>query len=99
MKKATRATLKSFVRKNRSNLLIKVNSTFNGMVDCVMPVEGEAEWNPALDTERSSSNTLGVQGIWLVLGDGDSIERFETDTLEGLSVYNCCGSFSVSVRK
>lgn len=32
-KKATMATIKSFVKKNRENLLINVKSSFDGMID------------------------------------------------------------------
>ena len=97
-KKATRATLKSFVKKNRGELLIKVKSTFDGMVDCVMPARGGSEFSPALDTDRNSDHTLGVHGVWLVLGGNDWVERFETDDLVGLNVSNCCGSFSVAIK-
>tara|TARA_R110002020_G_scaffold472206_1_gene699969 strand:- start:318 stop:614 length:297 start_codon:yes stop_codon:yes gene_type:complete len=98
MKKATRATLKSFIKKNRAELLIKVGSTFDGMVDCVMPVE-DNDFSPALDTDRCTSNTLGVHGVWLVLGGRDYITRIETDDLVGLRVSNCCGDFSVAINK
>ena len=109
MKKATRATFKSFVKKNRSELLIKCESHFNGMTDCVEQIKDE--FTPAVDVgmgyshpdgeeyDRTSKNNLGIQGVYLVLGGRDYIDRFETDTLIGLSVYNCCGSFSVAIKK
>lgn len=98
MKKATLATLKSFVKRNRESLLVKVRSSFDGMVDCVMPVE-DNDFSPALDTERCTRSTLGIHGVWLVLGGRDYITRIETDDLVGLEVTNSCGSFSVAVPK
>jgi hypothetical protein len=99
MKKATRATLKSFVRKNRSNLLISVSSRFDGMQDGVRETENDG-FTPALDACQShTDHNLNVQGIWLVGGGRDWISRFETETHEGLEVTNSCGSFAVAIAK
>lgn len=98
MKKATRATLKSFVNKNRDQLKIRNNSNFDGMVDCVMPSDDPA-WRDATATEKNVSYTYGVEGMWLVLGGRDWIERADFGNgLEGFHVWNCCGSFDVAVR-
>jgi len=71
MAKVTRATLKSFIKNNIDNLYIKVNSKFNGMVDCVMPVD-EKEYSVAKKTESSLYNTLGINGDknrkWILRG-------------------------------
>jgi len=37
IKKITRATLKSFIKKNKCQLYVKVVSSFDGMTDCVQP--------------------------------------------------------------
>jgi len=39
--KITRTTLKSFIKKNSDNLFVKVESSFDGMTDCVQRVDGE----------------------------------------------------------
>lgn len=41
MKKITKATFKSFLKKNSANLFIKIQADFNGMTDCVeyLPVD------------------------------------------------------------
>lgn len=39
MRKITLAGLKSFIRKHKDNLYIKVKNDFDGMVDGVMPVD------------------------------------------------------------
>ena len=38
VKRITIATIKAFVKKNKSNLLINIRSSFNGMTDCCEPV-------------------------------------------------------------
>lgn len=95
-KKATVATIKSFIRKNRPSLLVKTTSTFDGMCDGVRPCENPGFY-PAKDTD-CPERTAGVQGVWLVGGGRDCITPFRKDGFEGYEVYNCCGSFSVAVK-
>ena len=95
-KKATVATVKSFIRKNRPGLLVKTTSTFDGMCDGVVRCENPG-FAPAQDSDYPE-RTAGVQGVWLVGGGRDSIKPFNADGLEGYEVYNCCGSFSVAVK-
>jgi len=106
MKKITRATLKSFIRKNREQLLLKVESKFCGMSDMVEKVEDVFE--PAVastqyvdgeDVPHVMDNNLGIAGVWLVLSGRDYITAFETEELTGLNVYNCCGEFTVAIKK
>lgn len=97
MAKITKATFKSFVKKNRSNLVIKCKSSFDGMVDCVMPSEN-AEFVNVVDADRSFDNNLGIQGVWLVGGSRDYFTAYEKNGVKGIEVYNCCGSFVVGVK-
>ena len=108
MKKATKATLKSFVKKNREALLVKVESRFSGMTDMVETVEDT--FDPAEpvgmgtnfegeEFDRTTDYNLGICGIHLVAGSRNSITCFETDELVGLNVYNCCGEFTVAIKK
>lgn len=89
MTKPTIATLKSFVRKNRSQLLVKAKSSFDGMTDCVQFDKG-ANFKTAEDTDLSVSNTLGIRGLWIVGGSGNWVSSSENDDM--------C-SFEVAVRK
>lgn len=66
-KRITRATFKSFVTKNRTNLLIKVTSKFDGMQDMVDST-GEKDFVPVRERDSNADNTLGIQGVWLVNG-------------------------------
>ena len=93
MKKATLATLKSFIKNNRPNLHVSVTSAFDGMYDCCMP--GAKRFVPATDSD-GYKNTLGINGVWVVFG-GDCVKPFEQDGFTGFEVYNCCGSFKVAI--
>ena len=97
MKKITRATLKSFVKKNKSNLLLKVNSSFSGMTDCVESVEDS--FSPATEDKRNTENTLGMNGVWLVGDSRDYFTAYDDGVYTGIECYNCCGSFILAVKK
>lgn len=94
-KKPTRATLKSFVKKNADRLLINVTSRFDGMTDCCEQRHGG--FSQAKAVAGHEEHTLGIQGIWLVGQSRDSISHYEKDGIVGFKVYNCCGSFIVGV--
>ena len=93
----TKATLKSFIRKNRKHLLINVASRFSGMTD-MSEDTGIKSHTPAKDASNvhPESYTLGIEGVYVV--GRDLIQYHEEDGLVGLSVYNCCTSFSVMVK-
>jgi hypothetical protein len=95
MKKITRATLKSFINKNRDRLLVRQDSTFDGMDDCIRTVKDRA-FQPIKPADHQK-NTLGIQGVWLVGDSRDYFEAFNADGLEGIRTFNCCGSFVVAV--
>ncbi len=96
-KRITLATIKSFINKNRDDLLIKVGSRFDGMTDCVEQVEDN--FSKAQVTEFMSQHTLGIQGAWFVGNSRDHFSAFETDDLKGFEVYNACGSFILATAK
>ena len=96
-KRPTLATLKAFAKRNASNLHLKVSSRFDGMCDGVRSVEDEFSRVDGLDL--SKSNTLGIQGVWLVNGSSDSISHFDNGSYQGFRVYNGCGSFTLATPK
>lgn len=97
--KATRATLKSFVRKNEGNLLFSSRSSFDGMIDgCASTADKSFKPATKSDLKHADGNTLGIAGVWLVGGGRDSIIPFNKDGLTGLEVYNCCGHFLLAVK-
>jgi hypothetical protein len=91
--KITKATFKSFVKKN-PNLFIKVKSSFDGMTDCVEQLSGG--FVKATNAHYPCDNNLGIQGVWLVGNSRDSFRPFNDGKLSGIEVYNCCGSFIVA---
>lgn len=98
MSKITKATLKSFVKKNAANLHVMMKSRFDGMYDCVMDT-GEKAFHPAQRREGMEEHTLGISGLWLVGSSGNSFYHYEDDKFVGIEVYNCCGSSIVAVPK
>jgi len=103
MKKITKATFKSFVKKNRNNLFVNVTSEFDGMTDGRKSVhQGFSAAN--LNDEWSNlpnvlEHTLGIEGVYLVNNSRDYFNHYEDDSLIGIEVYNCCGRFVVAIEK
>ena len=95
--KPTVATLKSFIRKNRENLLVKCRADFDAMTDGLAWNKG-AQFAPAVPADNTFRNNLGISGVWLVGRSRDYLTPFEGEGLKGFKVSNCCGSFEVAVR-
>jgi len=96
-KKITLATLKSFIRRNRANLLVKVTSHFDGQIDGVRS-HPNAEFRSA-ESAGHVENTLGISGVWVVGGSRNSFTSYEDAQHAGIRCYNCCGTFVVAVLK
>jgi hypothetical protein len=94
-KKATLATIKIFIRKNREALLVRTASKFEGMTDCV-----ENTQNPAFikALPGTHTNNLDVAGAWFVFDSCDYITPLNEPGLIGYNVYNCCGSFDIAIK-
>lgn len=92
------ATIKSWVKKSSGKIYIKNESSFDGMVDCVMPVR-DSSFQLANNTERNIENTLGINGAWFVRQSDDFLKEYENDVYKGYSVSNCCGSFILAIKK
>lgn len=105
MKKATIATVKSFIRKNADNALINVKSSFDGMTDSVESLNGgfrplqKNERQGVFTTDHNSNPSLGFNGVWFVGGSRDYVQSYENDNMQGFEVSNSCGSWIVAIRK
>lgn len=99
VKKFTLASFKKFVRENRDGLYVMVQSSFDGMTDCVERVEMVPMKAEPRDQEGCFENTLGIKGIWLVGDSRDWFTPFEDEAFIGVRVSNCCGSFTVAKLK
>lgn len=94
--KITRATFKKFIK--QPNLLISQHSSFDGMVDGVMP-SSDRSFKPVTTTTAHYEHTLGINGVWLVGSSRDFFKHYEENGIVGIEVFNCCGRFIVGVRK
>ena len=94
MSKITKATIKSFIKKNFDNLYIKVESDFNGMTDCVEAVNDD--FHKAVK-EEYNDYTLGIANAWFVGGSRDYFAEYNDDNFKGYRVSNCCGRFILAV--
>lgn len=99
MKKITKATLKSFIRKNDDDLYCWEKSSFDGMVDCVMPSDSKIEKVDAGKINFEDGYRLGITGLWLVGRSGDKFEAWENEYFTGIEIYNCCGTSIIATRK
>jgi len=98
MKKITKATIKSFVKKNFDNLYIRNVSKFDGMVDMVV-TNRNAEFRKAVPANNNDNKyNLGIDGIYLVNGRNCFV-AIEDETYIGYNVYNCCGEFNIAIKK
>ena len=93
--KTTKHTFNKITKKE--NLLIKVKSSFNGMIDgCEYYNNG---FEKVEKTDNNLKNTYGINGAWLVGGGRDYFELYEDENISGIYVYNCCGSFIIGTKK
>ncbi|HUV01738.1 MAG TPA: hypothetical protein VMW32_12305 [Bacteroidales bacterium] len=95
--KTTKATIKSFIRKNSDSLFINIKSAFDGMHDCCMPRENG--FHKVTIDETGHENTLGVPGAWFVGSSRDYFNDYEDDHFMGFEIFNCCGKFILAIEK
>lgn len=96
MSKITKATFKSFLKKNSGKVFLKVTSHFDGQIDCVTSVEDS--FSELLKTDRPFENNLGYQGVWLVHSSGNYFRPYQEENMTGIYCSNCCGSFIVAIK-
>ena len=97
MSKITKATFKSFIKRNQGNLQIKVTSDYDPQVDGRVPYHGQ-EFSPATATTEWMENSLGVKGVYLVGGSRNYFTPYEQDGYSGIRWSNCCGSGVLAVK-
>jgi hypothetical protein len=110
VKRITKATLKSFIKRNADNLFIKEVTRFDSMVDCVTGTKSNfskvdsAKINidnyiTFANGNESVNHTYGIEGLYLVGCSDDHFELINEDTFVGIRVFNCCGSSKLVIRK
>ena len=93
--KITKATFKSFIKKNKKTLQVWIQAEFDGMTDCVQSIRGSFE--PMQDSEEWPEHNLGIKGIWLVNGGRDYFSKFEENGMVGIKYFNSCGRGIVAI--
>ena len=94
--KITKATIKSFIRKNEDKLYIQVKSKFDGMTDMVDTVKDNFSLVEKID--RNILNTMGMNGAWFVNDSRDYFGIYEDEDFKGYTISNCCGSFILAIK-
>ena len=97
-KRITIATVKSFIAKNRPNLLICQKSSYDSMEDGVRST-GNRDFSPALESDRPCSNNMGIHGAWFVMRSNDWFEAFSNDEVVGYEINNSCGTFILAIKR
>lgn len=98
MSKITKATFKSFIKKNEGKLFVQFESRFDGMSDMV-EYHREIKFEPAEKTTDCLSHNFGINGLWIVGQSRDYFTHFEDAEYIGIHYYNCCGSATIAIRK
>lgn len=100
MKKITLATVKSFIKREakNNNLYLKKSSSFDGMVDCVMPIDDVFSLVNSSKVDFTDRYKLGIAGTWFVGDSRDYFEPFTIDNFTGYRVSNCCGDFYLAMK-
>jgi hypothetical protein len=98
-KKITMATVKSFIKKNATNLYIKCDSAFDGMVDCITYNASATFEKVTLNENVNNKFNLGIEGAWFVGSSRDYLKAYELNDMICIDVTNCCGSFVIATTK
>ena len=98
-KRITKATIKSFINKNASNLYSLNQSSFDGMVDGLVWNESKEFKKVTFKKDINQEHTFGIQDAWFVGMSRDYFNHFENDSFTGYKVFNSCGSFYLAIKK
>ena len=100
MKKITRTTIKSFIKKNFDDLYISTRTRFNGMIDCVDACADQSFHKGERDErERFHDTSLGIKNAYFVGSSRDYFQPYDLDGFKGYEIYNCVGSFILAVKE
>ena len=99
MRKYTKTTFKTFLKKNAGKLWIKNLSHFDSMEDGVRESTTK-EYRPVTQTDipDADNNTYGINGAWLVGSGRDYFSMMYDAGFTGIRVDNCCGAFIIAVK-
>lgn len=102
MKKITRTTIKSFLKREikNNNLYTKTLSNFDGMTDSVTHLQS-SDFHKAdpQDFDLDKKYNFGLAGLWLVGSSRDYFTPYADDTYIGYTISNACGSSIVAMKR
>jgi len=87
MKKITKATIKSFLRKNQGKVYCQTLSYFDGQIDGTTYCK-ESEWKL---TDKADAAMIDIMRNYF--------SPYEDKDYIGYNVYNCCGNYNIAIRK
>ena len=100
MKKITRTTIKSFIKKNFDDLYISTRTRFNGMIDCVdAGADHSLHKGERDERERFHDTSLGIKNAYFVGNSRAYFQLYDLDGFKGYEIYNCVGSFILAVKE
>ena len=100
MKKITRATIKSFIKKNFDDLYISTRSRFNGMTDGIDACANQSFRKVERDErERFANISLGIKDAYFVGNSRDYFYPYEKSGFKGYEILNCIGCFILAVKE
>lgn len=95
MKKITRATVKSFIRRHRDHLFVMSISSFDGQEDARMAFD-KPEFLSVEVWDVNNQRTLGVEGVYF--RENTSFKAYSGHGFEGFEVSHSGADFVLAVR-
>lgn len=80
-------------------MYIKSTFEFDGMIDGCNYYSNAQFKEITFSDDLNKEHTFNINDIWLVGNGNDYFEAFENETFTGIKVINCCGCFTVAIRK
>jgi len=94
----TRATLKSFIKRNKVNIFVKVVSDFDGMTDMVEHrKDAQFKQIEVLDEKLKQSFGFIMDGVFIT--GRDWFKHYEDENFYGIELYNSTGTSIIAVKK
>ena len=92
-KKITRATLKSFIKRNLGSLYLDIVNDHSGY--SIFEPKG---FQVAKEETKSSDHNLGIVGLWTTI-TGDELTLFEDDKYVGIKIRSVVVNNVIAVKK
>jgi len=98
MTKITKATIKSFIRKNEGCLYIKHLSKWDPTDDSLRSLS-DPVFVRAEEPKEIDNYNLGVYGLFWMSGIRNTVYPFNNGEFQGYEIANCCGRWILAIYK